>query len=327
MQQSKPLHTQFQRQDAGYWSRQAWVWVCIVGLGLWHSTMPPNAAASPALPQRNGEAELSAAQTQLLKTIHTARIIYLGETHDHEPDHRAELTILQGLYRFNPQLVVAMEMFQRPYQPAIDRYLQGSSSETDLLEGTQFQQRWGYNWSFYAPIVRFAQKKGLPVLAINAPTETTRKVARFGLEALTPEDTAWTPPAAEIETHSPSYRQRLQDIFNSFHQGKGNSKGFEHFVQAQALWDETMADAIAQYHVQNPQRQIVVLVGQGHLWADGLPSRVGRRLKQIQGQNIQQEIVLLNPPQSALGEPLQGTENPRKWVWITADRSCIRDNC
>lgn len=327
MQKSKPPQKQFQTRDAGYWSRQAWVWVCILGLGLWHSALPSSAAASPSLPQRNGETDLSVAQTQLLKTIHAARIIYLGETHDHEPDHRAELTILQALYRFNPRLVVAMEMFQRPYQPAIDRYLQGNSSEVDLLEGTQFQQRWGYNWSFYAPIVRFAKDRGLPVLAINAPTETTRKVARFGLEALTPEDGKWTPPAAEIETYSPRYRQRLQDIFNGFHRGKGNSKGFEHFVQAQALWDETMAAAIAQYHLRHPERQIVVLVGQGHLWADGLPSRVMRRLQQAQVQNLQQEIVLLKPPQSPLVEALQGANNPRTWVWITADRSCIGDNC
>jgi uncharacterized iron-regulated protein len=65
------------------------------------------------------------------------------------------------------------------------------------------------------------------------------------------------------------------------------------------LWDETMADAIAQFLKKNPDRQMIVLVGQGHiLYGDGIPNRVARRIP-----NIKQSTILLNPPAEYSKEP------------------------
>ncbi|MCK5194797.1 MAG: ChaN family lipoprotein, partial [Desulfobulbaceae bacterium] len=52
-----------------------------------------------------------------------------------------------------------------------------------------------------------------------------------------------------------------------------------HFVQAQALWDETMAESVADYLKENPQKKMIVLVGSGHVYKDtGMPPRVARRI-------------------------------------------------
>jgi uncharacterized iron-regulated protein len=54
---------------------------------------------------------------------------------------------------------------------------------------------------------------------------------------------------------------------------------FERFLQAQVLWDETMAEKIAQFVKANPDYQVVVLAGKGHIvYGYGIPSRVERRL-------------------------------------------------
>jgi uncharacterized iron-regulated protein len=230
----------------------------------------------------------------ILKQLFQAQVVYLGETHDHSPDHKAQLEILKKLYAREPNLAIALEMFQKPFQSSIDRYLDGTISEAELLEQTEYPKRWGFNWDFYAPVLRFAKTNRIPVLAINTPSEVTRKVARTGLESLTSEDFRWIPPMSDIDIANTAYRQRLQETYQSFHSAHGNSAGFDRFFQAQVLWDETMADAIAQYWLKNRNRKVVVLVGQGHLlYGDGIPSRVARRLKTI--PNWRQHSVLLNP--------------------------------
>nr|WP_290221581.1 ChaN family lipoprotein [Trichocoleus desertorum] len=230
----------------------------------------------------------------VLRQLAAADVVYLGETHDSPADHRAQLNIIQALHQKKPQLAIALEMFQRPYQPALDRYLAGKITEAELRQQSQFDQRWGYDWEYYAPILRFAKANRLSVIALNTPTEVTRKVARQGLGSLTASDRQFIPPASEIRTDNKAYRQRIQKFYTEIHQGHSSSNNFEQFFQAQVLWDETMADRIAQFATTYPNHQIVVLAGQGHIiYGDSIPSRVARRLKNT--PNFVQRLVLLNP--------------------------------
>jgi hypothetical protein len=58
--------------------------------------------------------------------------------------------------------------------------------------------------------------------------------------------------------------------------GSGASSGF---IQAQALWDESMAQNIARFLAENPGYRMVVLAGTQHTRKDsGIPPRVARRL-------------------------------------------------
>jgi len=234
----------------------------------------------------------------VLKQLRQSRVVYLGETHDSEADHRAQLEILRSLHQQNPKLAIGMEMFQRPFQSGLDSYLAGVATEEMLQEFTEFDKRWGFPWSFYSPIVEFAKENQLPVVALNTPTEVTQKVARQGLNSLTEEDRRYIPPIAEIRLEPDRYRDRLRQIFDGFHAGKGNNRGFDSFFQAQVLWDETMADAIAQFLKKNPDQQMLILVGQAHvIYGDGIPSRVARRIPKIK-----QSTILLNPPSEFLKE-------------------------
>lgn len=267
--------------------------LCLVFSSL--GILPSVIAKSPtitALPK------LTTEQSALFKRMQTAQILYLGETHDRPEDHVAQLDIVQRLYAQNPKLTIALEMVQRPYQSVLDRYSVGELSEAELRSQIDYDRRWGFDWEFYAPIFRFAQANKIPLVALNTPTEILRKVSRSGLKSLTGEDFKWIPKRAEIDLSNIAYRQRLQESYASFHHGKGRSAGVDRFVEAQVLWDETMADAIVQYVLNHRDRQVVVLVGQGHLlYGDGIPSRVQRRLQKLGMGNWQTLNVLLNPPQ------------------------------
>jgi len=264
------------------------LWAWSLGLWLWVTASVSAQTVFSPLQQQYVSPQI------VLQQLAIADVVYLGETHDNPADHQVQLKIIQALHQKQPQLAIALEMFQRPYQPVLDRYLAGQITEAELKQQSQFDQRWGYDWEQYAPILRFAKANRLPLIALNTPTEITRKVARQGLASLTASDRQFIPPTTEIRTDNNAYRQRIQKIYQEIHQSHSSSKNFEQFFQAQVLWDETMADRIAQFATTQPNHQIVVLAGQGHIiYGDGIPSRVARRLKN--SPDFVQRLVLLNP--------------------------------
>jgi uncharacterized iron-regulated protein len=243
------------------------------------------------------QASQSQAQTSnnygIFTELQQSQIIYLGEAHTNAQDHAEQLRILMALHQQNPQVAIAVEMFQRPFQGAVDRYLAGEIDEAQLLQQTEYEQRWGYDWRYYAPLMRYAKEHNLPVIAMNTPTEITRKVAQAGLANLKEAEQVYIPPLDQIRTDADftpnrGYRQMLGEIFamHAHHrQGDQQSDGndrFERFFAAQVLWDETMAESIVQFHQRQPDYQILVIAGQGHIVYDyGIPSRVARRLVAI----------------------------------------------
>ncbi len=253
-----------------------------VGLGLIITLLCLGAQAQSFTPR----------QQQILQGLLPANIVYLGEVHDRSQDHQDQLAIIKYLYQKNPRLAIGLEMFQKPYQGSIDKYLAGQISEAELLTQTEYQQRWGFPWENYAPLLRFAKEHQLPVIALNAPTEITRKVARKGLVSLTPEDFRYIPPLKDIDKSNVAYRQLIQESFNQHqHQAVANSKGWERFYETQLVWDETMAASIAEFYQQHPIDQIIAIAGEAHIEGGyGIPDRVARRLA---GRKFIQKSVIL----------------------------------
>ncbi|HIK46661.1 MAG TPA: ChaN family lipoprotein [Leptolyngbyaceae cyanobacterium M65_K2018_010] len=277
-------------------------WLVVSGATLaWSLALVarPVYSQTPALPLVALPTQEAALSLDPWDQLRQAQVIYLGERHDSAADHAAQLAIIQALYHQNPNLAIAMEMFQRPFQEVVNRYLAGELSEAELVEQTEYEQRWGFDWEFYAPIVRFAQAQGLPILALNAPSEISRQVARQGLTSLQGDDFRFIPPLPDIDTRSAAYRELVTPAFEHMsHQGH---LSFENFFAAQVLWDETMAETIAHFVRRHPHTQVVVLAGIGHVaYGYGIPNRVERRL----GVDLNQRIVLLSPPPDTPAEPL-----------------------
>lgn len=268
--------------------------VGMICLGL--AALGPLSPASQALMSNQSD------QAAVLSALHEADIVYLGETHDSLADHEAQLEILQALWERGEPIALAMEMFQRPYQSFLDAYVAGEIDEAELIEKSQYEQRWGFPWEYYAPLLHFARANQLPVLALNTPTEITARVAREGLKSLPPEAFNYIPPLTEIDTANAAYRQRMESIYQH-HAGHGSALSFENFFAAQVLWDETMAEGVARFRQAHPGIQVAVLAGQGHVvFGHGIPDRVARRL----GEQTKQAIVILNPDAAIQGEAENG---------------------
>ncbi len=215
-----------------------------------------------------------------LAAIASSQVIYLGETHTDLGDHLAQLEIIEALAA-QGDIAIGLEMFQRPFQEALDSYLSGEITETDLIEQSEYETRWGYDWALYAPIIRYAKENQIPLIALNTPAEVTRQVARDGLASLSGDALTYIPPIDEVDTTDTAYRDSIAAVFSA-HGGSGHSSAFENFFAAQVLWDETMAQSIVTQLETEPERQVIVLVGEGHIAYDyGIPNRVERRIPDI----------------------------------------------
>jgi len=239
---------------------------------------------------------ISATSTpEIVERVAQDDVVYLGENHDSIEIHQQQLGIITQFHEeANPksEMAIAFEMFQRPFQPMLDRYLAGIITESQLREQTEYDVRWGFDWEFYAPILRFAKDRQIPLIAMNTPEEITQKVAQSGINSLEGSDYRYIPQKADIKLDNPEYRQRLQDIYEQHVEaGQGNSTDADNFFAAQVLWDETMAEAIALYYQKHPDTQIIVLVGKAHVMYDyAIPNRVARR---IENPDFTQSTALL----------------------------------
>lgn len=203
------------------------------------------------------------------------RVVFVGESHDRYDHHLNQLAIIRQLHARNPNLVIAMEFFQQPFQPYLDAYIGGSLDERTFLEKTEYFERWGYDYRLYRPIIEYAREQAIPLLALNIPREISTKVGRSGIDSLNAEERRWIPE--QMDRSDENYRKRLKAIFERH--PDTTSRKFERFYEVQLLWDEGMAERAARYLTENPGRQMVVLAGEGHLaYGAGIPERLVRRV-------------------------------------------------
>lgn len=213
----------------------------------------------------------------LTATLATQRVVFVGEVHDRYDHHLNQLAVLQALHRQHPNMAMGVEWFQQPFQSVLDDYLAGKISESELLQRSGYYERWRYDYRLLRPIMEYAKTHHLPVIALNAPVELTRKVSKGGLAALTPAERAQLP--AQINPPDASYRARLEQVFAEHSQDR---QQFDNFLLVQRIWDETMAHNIARYLQAHPQQPMVVFSGSGHIsHSAGIPQDLARQMPGI----------------------------------------------
>jgi len=237
------------------------------------------------------------------------KIVYLGEYHDRFSHHNIQLQVIQDLYNKDPRLAIGMEMFQRPFQSTLDDYVSGAINEREFLNRSEYYKRWGFDYNLYKPILDFARREQIPVVALNMKKEITEKVSKEGMDGLTDDERKELP--RETDFADEDYRFRIRQAFDQ-HKNSGE-KNFDYFLQAQVLWDETMAESIDDYLKKNPDRRMAVIAGGGHLvYGHGIPKRAFRRnghpyLIVLNDGEIEQDIAdfIIFP------HPLNGMTSPK----------------
>ncbi len=207
-------------------------------------------------------------------TLVRVRAVYVGEDHDDPIDHALELAVIEALWMREQNLAIGLEMVQAPFQGALDQWVAGRIDEAELRRRVHWHERWGFDFALYRPIFDFARDHHIPMRALNAPEEVTHAVAMGGLGALTAKQRAALPT---LDLHVAAHRAMVKAAL-AHHPGLGPDD-FEHFYEAQVIWDETMARNTARALTGPGAVQIVVvLAGRMHIERGlGVPSRAARR--------------------------------------------------
>jgi len=212
--------------------------------------------------------------SDVIESAAAKKIVYIGEYHDRFSNHNIQLQVIRALQSKNEKFAIGMEMFQRPFQKTLDDYISGAIDEREFLNRSEYYKRWGFDYNLYKPILDFARQSRVPVVALNLRKEITEKVSKEGMDALTDEERKELP--RETDFSDEDYRHRIRQVFDQHKSAE--PKNFDFFLQAQVLWDETMAESIDAYFKKNPDHQMAVIAGGGHLvYGTGIPKRTFRR--------------------------------------------------
>jgi uncharacterized iron-regulated protein len=255
---------------------------------------------------------------QLLKN----RVVYIGEGHTNYSDHRLQLKIIRALYEQDPRLAIGMEMFSSETQDVLDEYINQKIDEREFLKKSKYFDQWRFDYRLYREIINFARRNRIPIIGLNLDREIVNSVYQAGgTDGLNEEQNVAIPLDRDLDI--PGYRERIGSAFRMHGNGRGNK--FSGFLQAQSIWDETMAETVANYLKNNPDTRMAVIAGRGHVAGDtAIPPRVARRIPVSQAVVLNDDGVGIDsdeadfvffsypaqlPPPALLGVILEDTED------------------
>src|SRR6266542_1863102 len=230
----------------------------------------------------------------LLHCMRNVDVVFLGESHDDPVAHylQARLLRLMNEQRSNRPLALSLEMFERDVQPILDEYLAWLITEQHFLASSR---PWNNYKQDYRPLVEYAREKELSVIAATAPRRYVNRVGRLGAASLKdiPDPQRRGLPPLPYAEASPAYAAKFNALMKQHNPKKPEPKkdgespkpppappgpprmpladepvkaepDARRGLEAQSLWDATMAYSIAEFLMRSPRAQVIHLNGRFH---------------------------------------------------------------
>jgi len=226
----------------------------------------------------------------------------------------------------NHNMSIGLEQVQIQYQPALDAYIQGTITEEQMLQQTQWATRWTWPFENYRPVFTLARKLKIPLIALNVNSEDLAKVEVKGFAGLDKETIRkyikGSPRGFGDFARPLSYRMYSAYVIEpsyDLHKSMGLLKttmsgleleetmSFRNFWLGRVLWDEAMAGNAYQWTKDHQDGMMIGLIGADHVkFEKGVVGRY-RRLVQDDAEdnngngngnasaNAVNVSVLLNP--------------------------------
>jgi uncharacterized iron-regulated protein len=209
---------------------------------------------------RDGATGAPVGPEALARLAARADLVAFGEFHDDPEGARAEAALWEAV-RSAPDgrpAALALEFFERDTQRDLDAYLAGSLAEPDFVR--RARQGAAYPKT-HRPLVETAKASGLRVLAANSPRRLVTAYRKQSesyedWKAALPEADRSTLPRTTTAPEGP-YRARFLALM-------GAERGPAIF-KAQALWDDAMAESVADHRTAHPDARVLLVVGAFHV--------------------------------------------------------------
>jgi uncharacterized iron-regulated protein len=235
-------------------------------------------------------------------------VVFIGESHDDLTGHHVELELLSRAFAAygaeEPTarpVTLSLEMFERDVQYVVNEYLQDQITEDQFRKSGR---QWPEYETDYRPMIEFAKEQGLAVVAANAPRRYANRVTRLGREALldlSPQAQASLPPlpyGMPSALYREQFRMAMVEAMQEMRDRCTVPPAMAHAMNpdsapagmpmrshsmasdplnAQALWDASMAYSISQHLMQKPDALVLHMVGSFHVeQGTGTPEHLAR---------------------------------------------------
>jgi uncharacterized iron-regulated protein len=241
---------------------------------------------------------------QALESLVGYNVIFFGEDHDSRVAHEGEHTLLTELAGRDTSLVLALEMFERDVQDALNAYLEGTISEDKFLE---LSRPWPNYQQDYQPLVKLAKARGIPVIAANVPRRTAARVATTDVISsdVVGEDRIYLPPNLHLD--SEEYYERFASLMEKMsHSTPMKGLNVEALYKAQVLKDAVMAASLEPFL----DHRIFFCCGRFHSeYHLGVPY-------QLQKNHPDLKVAVVVCAESLMGLPMKGRSRIADFIWI-----------
>lgn len=292
--------------------QSAWL-LCLLTLGCVggqaaHADEPRPAWQTPPLVRlidaRDGQTRTPLCWSAALDALAESEFVFLGETHNDETTHRVELAVYRELVkRRSGKVVLALEMFERDVQPVLDAYLAGKIDEPTFWMKARV---WGNYRSGYRPLIEFAKKHKLPVVASNFPRPLLRTIAQereAGWKKLKESSPHLVPQ--QVLAQSAAYWRRVDNaVRGHLEMMRLPTDPEARRFSTQSLWDNTMAESCVLAAKEHPGWLVLHINGGFHsAYHDGTVRQLKLRLPKAEIRTVAL-VPALNPESSELrGKP------------------------
>jgi uncharacterized iron-regulated protein len=218
----------------------------------------PEPAPPPTSALYHGATGEPAELGPVLASWRDADVIVFGELHGHPVGAEMQMTILETMAAQGHPVALAMEFFERDTQATLDAYLAGDLDEETFVK--EARQNKAYPKT-HRPLVEFCKTMGFPVVAANAP----RKLVSAYRKTEDDYDTFREGLSEEEQASLPRETSVIEDDYHArFMKLMGPKRG-PSFFRSQSLWDDAMAEAVADFRDEHPDTRVLFIVGGFHI--------------------------------------------------------------
>jgi hypothetical protein len=103
---------------------------------------------------------------ELISTAEKAHILLMGDFHALYQSQKGHVRVLRMLPRQRSK-VLFVEFVASQYQSILDAYMRGEIRDPQFLKGVHWVESWGFSWRSYKPILSWAKRQKIPVIAVD----------------------------------------------------------------------------------------------------------------------------------------------------------------
>ncbi len=201
-------------------------------------------------------------------------------SHQFDAAHQFEIELIRSLHSSGRELTISMEMFDRDKQGVLNDYLAKRIDEAEFVKQSNV---WPKYATSYRPVIEFAKRNNIDVIAANLPKLLAMRVAHGQPIFQHEEFYATRSTSASKGRYWMQFSEKLKSVDQNGNADKaGGHKGaseetIEQLFRAQCLKDDTMAESIVTYRQMHRHRKPLIVHLSGILHVElglGLPARI-----------------------------------------------------